>query len=190
MAQQSLNFFDPIMPDWDRIYRFLGIKEIMDFISSSELQYELLPIKIGFILFILLFLGAVIYFYIKSSYVHYHILQDAAEFLYWQPSGLREVVKRWQKIIKRIEGGGEKEHKLAIVEADDLLFKVLEEQGYEGETFEELVNSARNKIMPNTKVILSNHAVRDSIVYNPDYQLDILVAKKILADYEKAIKSV
>lgn len=175
---------------WEQIYDFLGIKDFVDFISSSELQSQLLPVKVVFILFTLFFLGAVIYFYIKSSYIQYHFLQDMVEFFSWQPYGLRQINKRWQKVMKKIEVATETEYKMAVIEADDLLYEMLEERGYAGETFEQLLDSAGQKILPSVKDILSAHEIRNSIVYQPDYKLDAEVAKGILDNYEKAIKNV
>lgn len=175
---------------WEYIYNYLGITDFINFISSSDIQNALLPIKIVFILFTVFFFCAVMYFYVNSSYIKYQFLQDTSEFLYWQPYELKGVNKRWKNIIKRIESGLESDYKLAIIEADDLLRQSFENRGYEGETFEELANKADKRIMPNFNDILEAHAVRNSVVYNSDYKLDLQEAKKILSEYEKAIKSI
>ncbi len=173
---------------WESIYDFLGIKDFIYFISSSELQHTLLPVKLVFIGFSIFFFIAVIYFLLNSSYLNYHFLEDTVEFFSWQPYGLRQIAKRWQKIMKKTEGGSESDYKLAIIEADDLLYKTLEDKGYRGETFEQLLSNAEKKIMPSPEEILSAHAIRNSIVYDFDYKLDIEVAKGLLRQYEKAIK--
>ncbi len=175
---------------WDYVYGLLGIRDYVYFISSSELQSAFLPIKIVFILFTVFFFIALIYFYINSSYIRYKFIQDTVDFLSWRSYGLEGINKRWKKILKSIEGATEKEYKLAIIEADDFLLKILEDKGYRGETFEELVNSARLKIFPIYNDILSAHNTRDSIVYNPDFKLDPEMAKRTLDNYEKAIKNV
>ncbi len=177
---------------WDYIFRFFGISDFVNFISSAQLQSALLPIKIVFIFFGFFFLAAVIYFYINSSYIQYQFLQDTVEFLSWQSYGLRQINKRWQKIVKRIEAGNktESEYKLAIIQADDLLYSLLEERGYQGEDFNQLLNSARKKILPSFEEIDSAHKIRNSLVYDLDYRLDLELAKRILDNYEKAIKNI
>jgi len=142
-----------------------------------------------FICFTIFFFCAIIYFYINSSYIYYHFLQGFTDFISLRPSGVRDINRRWKKIIKRIEAGSENGYKLAITEADDFLNQILEEKGSEGETFEELVNSSK-KIIPNFEDVLSAHIIRNSIVHNPDYKLDSENAKKILSDYESAIKNI
>lgn len=176
--------------NWDAIYNFFGAGNFIYFISSSELQDAVFPLKLVFIFFGALFLAAVIYFYINSSYIQHQFLQDTFEFLSWQPWGLRQINKIWQKIIKRIETGGESEYKVAIVEADDLLYKILEDKGYEGDSFEQLLKSAGRRILPSFEEISLAHSVRNSVVHDPDYKLDLETAKRTLNDYEKAIKNI
>lgn len=174
---------------WEQIYDFFGIRDFIYFISSSQLQEALFPIKLIFIFFAVFFLAAVIYFYINSSYIQYKFLQDLVEFFSWQPLGLAQINKRWRKIMKEVEGGGEKEYKLAILQADDFLYKILEDKGYQGETFEELIKSAGRQIAPSPAEILAAHNIRSSIVYDSEYKLDLPTAKRILDNYEKAVKN-
>lgn len=176
--------------DWYRLYDFLGIRAFMDFIGSSGIQDALFPIKLVFIIFAVFFLCAVIYFYLNSSYLRYQFLQDVSEFFSWQAYGLREVNKRWKDITERITIGSEKEYKLAVVHADDFLYQELQDAEFQGSTFEEMVKSAGRRLLPNWQDILQAHKIRNDIVYNVDYKLDINTAKKILDDYEKAIKSI
>ena len=129
------------------------------------------------------------YFYFNSTYIQYQFLQDLTEFFSWQAYGLRSVNKRWKKISDQVASGLEQDYKLTITEADDLLYQILEEKGYEGETFEDLINGAGKKMLPNFDDILFAHGVRNSIVYDPNYKLDSEVAKKMLSDYESAIKN-
>ena len=92
--------------------------------------------------------------------------------------------------MKNAASGSEKGYKLAVVEAEEFLYKTLEDAGYEGETFEDLITSAKRRIRFNEKDILVDHTVRNSIVYDVNYRLDATVAKKILADYESLIKNI
>ncbi|MDO8529937.1 MAG: hypothetical protein Q7S10_00785 [bacterium] len=175
---------------WEEFYNLLGIADFIAFTSSPELQASLLPIKIVFILFTAFFLLAVIYFYTNSSYLQYQFLQDTEEFFSWQPYGLRAINKRWAKLMKKIQTGDEDEYKLAVIDADDFLYQALEEQGYKGETFEELANNAGSRILPNLDEILAAHQLRNSIVYTPEYKLEAEQAKNLLSLYEVAIKNV
>ena len=175
---------------WEQLYSLLGIKDFIYFISSPEIQDALFPVKLVFVAFAMFFLAAVIYFMLNSSWLQYKFLEDVTEFFSWQSYGLRQISKRWDKIKKRIEVESESEYKLAIIEADDFLNEVLEDRGYEGKDFQEAVNKAGMLLGSVLSDLMSAHEVRNSIVYNPDYKLDIEQAKKILKVYESAINTI
>ena len=129
---------------WEQLYELWGIRDFIYFISSPDIQQKLLPVKLVFIAFAIFFFVAVIYFYVRSSYLQRHFLQDTAEFLLWQPYGLQGVNRRWKQIMKKTEFGFDNEYKLALIDADDFLYQVLEERGFKGETFEELAIDEEN----------------------------------------------
>ncbi len=175
---------------WDFIYNFFGIKDFIYFISSSQIQDMLFPIKLVFVVFAMFFLAFVIYFMINSSWLQYKFLEDVTEFFSWQAYGQREMSKRWSKVKKRIESGAESDYKLAIIDADDFLGEVLDNRGYEGKDFDESIKKAEKLISLIFNDVLRAHEVRNYIVYNPDYKLAADEAKKILDTYESAINSV
>jgi len=178
------------MVTWEQLYATLGITDFIYFISSPSIQDQLFFLKLIFIFFAVFFFCAVIYFYINSSYLHFQFLQDVTEFFSWQAYGLIEVNRRWKRITRRLAQGSENDYKLAIIEADEFLHHTLENQGYKGKTFEELVNHAGKRMLPNFEDVLDGHIIRNSIVYNANFALEIEQAKKILADYENAIKNI
>jgi hypothetical protein len=175
---------------WVEFYNLLGIKDFIYFISSPDLQEMLFPAKIIFIAFTIFFLGAVIYFMRNSSYLQYKFFEDVTEFFSYQAYGLKEINKRWKKIMKRTEGGIESEYKLALIEADDFLSYMLDDRGIEGKDFNEMIEKGGRALLPNTDEILAAHEVRNSIVYDSDYKLDIDKANKLLAIYETTIKNI
>ena len=174
---------------WDYIYQMLGIKDSMDYFTSSALQNEFLPIKIIFILFSALFLGVAIYFYFNSSYLRYQFLQDVTEFFSWQAYGLRGISKHLKKLIQKAQSGNEQELRLAILEADELLQQVLEERGYKGENIEAMLRRVNKKMLPTLDAVVQAHHTRNSIMHDVNYKLDVEQSKKILGEYEKAIKT-
>ena len=175
---------------WEQLYNFFGIKDFIYFISSPQIQALLLPVKLVFIFFTFFFLAAVIYFMVNSSWLQYKFLEDVTEFFSWQAYGSREINRQWRKIQKRAEGGTENELKLALIEADDFLNKTMEDMGYSGKTFEEMLENAGKIMLPNYAEISEAHNLRNSIVYDPDYKINTESAKKYLAIYESTIKNI
>lgn len=182
--------FNEWMANWDKLYEILGIKDFIYFISSPTIQEMLFPVRFVALLFAGFFLCAIIWFYINSSYLKFQFLQDTAEFFSWHAYGLQEVNRQWKKIIKKTELGSENEYKLAILEADDYLQNVLDEFGYEGESFEDVIEKASQKLSLTVVDVSQAHAVRNSIVYSPNYVFDEETAKKVLSYYETAIKQI
>jgi hypothetical protein len=175
---------------WDYIYNLLGIKDFIYFISSSQIQDMLFPIKMIFVLFTLFFLMAVVYFMLNSSWLQYKFLEDVTEFFSWQAFGQREMQKQWDRIKKRTESGTESDYKLSIIDADDFLGEVLDNRGYEGRDFADTIKKAGSLIAPILDDVLQAHEVRNSIVYNPDYKLSTVEAKRVLETYESAAKGI
>jgi hypothetical protein len=175
---------------WEILYNFLGIKDFIYFISSPGLQDMLFPIKMVFILFSVFFLIYVVYFMLNSSWLQYKFLEDVTEFFSWQSYGQRELQKQWNKIKGRTASGTESDYKLAIIDADDYLIQVLDNRGYEGDSFEESIQNAGRLMASFVDEILRAHEVRNSIVYNPDYKLSVIEAKRILDTYESAVNNI
>ncbi len=175
---------------WDQLYNLLGIKDFIYFISSSQIQDMLFPVKLIFVFFAMFFLAGVIYFMINSTWLQYKFLEDVTEFFSWQSYGQREMSKIWAKIKKRAESGSEADYKLAIIDADDFLAEVLDERGYEGKDFKETITKAERLIPAIINDVLLAHEARNSIVYNPDYKITAEQAKKILDTYESAVNSI
>ncbi|MCX6723148.1 MAG: hypothetical protein NT094_03720 [Candidatus Staskawiczbacteria bacterium] len=175
---------------WEALYNFFGIRDFIYFISSSQIQDMLFPVKIVFIFCSIFFLIAIIYFMLNSSWLQYKFLEDITEFFSWQAFGQREMQKQWDKVKKRTESGAESDYKLAIIDADDFLAEVLDNRGYDGDNFEEIIGKAGRLIAPILKDVLGAHEIRNSIVYNPDYKLSTDQAKKVLDTYEAAAKEI
>ena len=175
---------------WDAVYNFFGIKDFIYFISSSQIQDMLFPVKLVFIFCAVFFLIMVIYFMLNSSWLQFKFLEDVTEFFSWQAYGQRELSKQWDRIKKRIESGAESDYKLAIIDADDFLGEVLDSGGYDGKDFEESIKKAGRMITPILDDVLKAHETRNSIVYNPDFKISADQAKKVLDTYESAAKSI
>ena len=178
------------MITWEQIYNLLGIRDFIYFIDSPSIQDFLFPVKIVFILFALFFLVAVIYFMYVSSWVRIHFLEDVSEFFAWQAFGLKQIADKWKKIYKRLDSGLESEYKLAVIEGDDFLAEILDDSGYEGKTFEEILASAGRSAVPNQEEVIEAHKVRNSIVYEPDYNLTLDQTTKVLSIFETTVKNI
>src|SRR5581483_1296077 len=121
MYTPSLIFFH-----WNDIYDAMHIRPFIDFISSADLQHELIIVQVVFIFFTVAMLAALMYFYANSSYIYWNFLQGLEQANPLQSQGTKAINKSWDQLIKKIEAGTEQEYKLAIIEADALLQETLQ----------------------------------------------------------------
>jgi hypothetical protein len=133
------------------------------------------------------FLGFIIWALINTTWLKRLILWDLKEFLTYRPYKSKEFIKKWKKIKERIDSGIEAEAKLALIDADSLLDKALKEQGYSGESLGERLEKLTVEILPNLSEVLQAHKIRNNIVHDPTYKLNLEEAKNALAIYEKAL---
>lgn len=167
-----------------------AIKDIILLITSPELQRELLPAKVVFIFFTIIFFASIIYFMFNSSYLKYQFIYDVRGFFNIGAPDLRKIIKRWNRIKKRKETGAEYEYKLALMEAEELFNDVLKDKGFEGKNFEERVQNVEEIQLPNIEEILEAHRIRNSVAHDPNYKLSVEEANKVLGIYERGIKSI
>lgn len=159
----------------------------MEFLLSPN-PTIILVLKIIFSLISLLFIVGIIYFIAKSNYLRTVFLQDVVEVMSFRPYGMRKIIKQWNKIKSRLELPPEAEHKLAVIEADNLLNETLARMGYQGETLSDKLEQLTAFKLSNLDQVLEAHKIRDAIVYDPDYRLSLEQAQKAIETYEKTLQ--
>lgn len=165
----------------------MNISKIVSFILNPTFPTWLLVLKAIFIFISLVFLGFIIFALVKTSWLKYLIIWDLEEFLTYRHFGVNKVDREWQKIKKRLETGIEPETKLAIIEADKILDDTLNRMGFGGKTLAERLEKLTSVSLPNIEEIKESHKIRNNIVHDPTYRLDLEAAKKVISVYEKAL---
>ena len=163
--------------------------DIISFIISPPPSTILVISKLVFTLVSLFLTVGLIFFLIKNDWLNFVIFQDSAEFITFRPFGIKKIVKVWDKITARLDTGLESEYKLAVTEADDMMDDILKRMSITGETLGEKLKNLTSATLPNIEEIIESHQVRNNIVHNPDYELSLDEAKKLLAVYEKAFQN-
>ena len=162
-------------------------QKIISFILNPTFPGWVIVLKTIFILTSLVFVGLIIFALIKTTWLKRMIIWDAQEFLTYRPFGVSKVVRKWQKTKKRLETGIESEAKLAIIEADKVLDDTLNRMGFGGLTLGERLERLKVASLPNIEEVKKAHKIRNSIIHDPTYRLDLEEAKKTIAAYEKAL---
>lgn len=97
-----------------------------------------------------------------------------------------EFAKRWQQIITLQNQGGSA-WQLAIIEADKLLDRALQAQGYPGDTMGERLKDARH-MLSNNDSVWQAHKLRNRIAHEHDVRLNKIVVTQALRHFKTALK--
>lgn len=162
------------------------VKETLLFLISPQFQEKLLSLKIIAIVISVLFILAILYFLSKSSYLKDALLDDLEDLSAFREFGQKKIVKRWNKIKKRLERGSGAQQKLSLIEALQMFDEILVRAGYGGESLDERLKKLTEKDMTNLESVLAALQICQDIARDPDYRLSRERAEEILNIFEKA----
>ncbi len=154
----------------------------------STLVLILEYIRIAVIVVFLIIILSIIVFLTRTNWLKYAFLERFIEFFGRRPYHQQKFLKKWENIMKRLGRESEEEYKLAIIEADEILEKILDQMKFEGETTRERLTKVPKLILDNLEEVKKAHETRDNIVHDPDYRIEKEEAERVLKVYEKALK--
>jgi hypothetical protein len=169
------------------------LQEIIPYLNSPEVQGFLLPFKIIFILLSIFFAGAIFYFIYKTPEDVLKEKQKYSDLLFFnnfkKPSDTK-FRKAWKKACQFLKNDLEPEYKLAVLEAYALFSDFLAERGWKGENLAARLDSARSDqdFMFNIGNLLRLSDLREKIVVDKNYRLDMKGVKNLFTDIEQDIK--
>ncbi|MDX1535463.1 MAG: hypothetical protein R3346_01760 [Candidatus Spechtbacterales bacterium] len=103
---------------------------------------------------------------------------------YEKPENLSLVDAKWSSVLEKMESEDETSWKMAIMEADSLMDRLIQEMGYTGETMGERMQKITPKQFPMLDDAWRVHKVRNFIAHDPSYKLTEESAKKTISIYE------
>lgn len=145
--------------------------------------------KILFISIFIYFLANIInYLFFKTHYFQWLYGESLVEAFAKRTYGVKRLDVIWSKLKERGGPDLESDYKLAVIEADSLLDQTLASIGYKGENLEERLNQITPAHLSTLEEIRMAHKVRNDIVRDPDYRLNIERAREILSIYKKSFE--
>lgn len=130
---------------------------------------------------------AIVYFIISSHQLEEKYFKDLLAFTKTTPYQKIDLSTNWSKIENRAESDDPDQQKLAIIEADDLIFEALQKMEYEGEDLEEALEVISEDILPNKEELLKAHKTRRDMIYDPSYELETDEAEDLIEVYKEAL---
>jgi len=97
------------------------------------------------------------------------------------------IKKRWQEIEKMLDGPGEMNYKLAVMEADKVLDYVLKSMSMSGKDMGERIRFASFRFSRLKKVWWA-HVLRNQLVHEATFSLAHSTAKRAIKTFERALR--
>ncbi len=94
-------------------------------------------------------------------------------------------IKRWEKILSRLEDGNPSQYKVAVLEADAFADEILSGIGYKGATMAEKLEGIHPGQLETKDDITEAHQIRNRIVHEADFVISREDAEKCLDSYRK-----
>lgn len=164
-----------------------GAKQVLKWVLSPELQKELFPLKIVFILFGLGFLAIIVYMIFKTSYMDWWFLGFLKDFLFPKIFEKKWLIKKWKKVKKGMKKDFEDQWKLSVIEGANLIDKVLKDAGYGGDNLDERLRNVDREEVINLEELKKAAAVSRDIIRDPDYHLTKEKAEDIVSIFERSL---
>lgn len=115
-----------------------------------------------------------------EEYAHNQSLKEEKK----ETSGTKN--ERWIKILDHLFSDNENDWKLAILEADVMLFDLLTSLGFKGETLGDKLKSVNVGSFPSINVAWEVHNVRNKIAHEGSaFSISLHEAKRVIALYEQ-----
>jgi hypothetical protein len=94
--------------------------------------------------------------------------------------------ERWEKILEHVYSPNQADWKLAIIDADEILFTLMNDMGFKGETLGDKLKNADRDEFRSLSAAWEVHAIRNRIAHEGlSYELSQREAKRVIALYEQ-----
>ena len=166
-----------------------SFSKLISFILEPDFTGLLGLVRGILIIISILMVGSLVFFLFATSWLRQRYMQDFVELSRRRPYFIGNVLKNWKKIQERLKTEQEPEWKLAVIEADNLLDKVLQRMNYGGESLDARLKSLTSATLPNIDQLFEAHKVCRSINLDPDYRLTKEEAEKLTEVYESSLQA-
>jgi len=100
----------------------------------------------------------------------------------------KELDKKWQSILNKLETDNESDYKLAVIEADKIFDDLLIRIGYKGEDMGERLKQITMAQLANIDDLWKAHKVRNRIAHETNFKLTQEQAKRAIEIYQRAME--
>jgi hypothetical protein len=91
---------------------------------------------------------------------------------------------RWDKIKSRLTGDDIAQYKLAIIEGDGIIEKILKDMKFNGNNMTEILDNLYPDQIENIEDLKRAHLIRNQIIHDENFDVDRKTTEEILGIYE------
>jgi hypothetical protein len=164
----------------------LSFESLVTLLSNLWTIYSVIALALS-----ALFIAGIIYSYIRSGQIGEEIGERiAAQERMWREYHNGSIENtRWQSVQAHLSSENPNDWKLAIIEADVLLDRMLDKAGYTGATIGDKLKSATNRSFATLDDAWEAHRVRNQIAHGgSDFVLTHRIAQDTLIKYERVFR--
>jgi hypothetical protein len=90
---------------------------------------------------------------------------------------------RWETIMKHLESQEEKEFKIAIIEADEMIGDLVKRMGYKGENLGEIFKNVLEAQIESIAKVKKAHEIKNRIVQDEKFSVNLELARETMDYY-------
>lgn len=162
--------------------------KFLNYYSSINWEGITFPLKIFSFLFSVFLVIFIIFIIFKIRKNIEKSLLTVAESITAPDLPKKELDKKWQAIIERLEKNNESDYKMAIIEADNIFDDLLKRIGYEGEDMGDRLKQITKAQLANIDDLWQAHKVRNRIAHEPNFKLTYSQAERAIEIYQRAME--
>ena len=164
-----------------------GVKNVLRVLLSHDLQRQLWPIQIIFVLLAIFFIWMTVYYSLKTSYSDNRFLGDAKNFLFPKFFESKSQARRWQKIQDGLETNHQDQWKLSLIDGAAFMDESLKSAGFGGANLEERLQKVTEEDLSNLAALQNSQKVCSDVVHDPNYHLTKSMAKDVINQFSQAL---
>lgn len=180
----------------DPEYLFDHGSEVLKYVFTN---YTLEVVYVIFAIFAMFFIFVIIYTTVRMFEIrekeHKHLHHEIEEYAHnkaLEEKKAEEIGtenKRWVKILDYLFSTNENDWRLAILEADTMLFDMLTEHGFKGDTLGDKLKSANLINFPSLNIAWEAHNTRNKIAHEgSNFSISLHEAERVIALYEQVFQ--
>ncbi len=165
-------------------------KTVWDTFMSPQLQADLFPFKITFIVFSVLFLGVSIYLLMYTTFLKWmpYVGSIKTFFKPFSPNNIKFLKNKWKKIEKEVDKSQLVNWKIGLLKALEIVEKVLLERQAESRGLDEILSKLTVDELANIDELQKAYQLCQDIIHDPDFKITHSQAKEALGVFEQSLK--